>query len=181
MRRRARSRLRARSHPSVADRLLHRLIQHDGRRVEDQPERGARGACRALRARFLELPALRVRLFLDIQRGYGDTTAAAELVRRFATRFRSSQWPRDRPLPQVYYDPRSVALDADERSSLHAKVVVVDDGQVFVSSANFTEAAQQRNIEVGVSFRSKPLARQLTGFFEGLLESGSLVPVPLLP
>jgi phosphatidylserine/phosphatidylglycerophosphate/cardiolipin synthase-like enzyme len=38
-------------------------------------------------------------------------------------------------------DPR-----AGKPGSLHAKCIAVDNEQVFVSSANFTEAGQDRNI-----------------------------------
>jgi phosphatidylserine/phosphatidylglycerophosphate/cardiolipin synthase-like enzyme len=133
----------------------------------------------ALADRMLERPELRVRLFLDIQRGPGDTTSAPALVRRFADRFRKHQWPAERPLPEVYFDPRSLELDSSQRAALHAKVVVVDGHQVFVSSANFTEAAQLRNIEVGVAIQSPPIAQQLTAFFEALLRAGNLARVPL--
>jgi phosphatidylserine/phosphatidylglycerophosphate/cardiolipin synthase-like enzyme len=50
-------------------------------------------------------------------------------------------------------DPRSLELDARRRANLHVKCVVVDRQVVFVSSANFTEAVQERNIEVGVLLR----------------------------
>jgi phosphatidylserine/phosphatidylglycerophosphate/cardiolipin synthase-like enzyme len=75
-------------------------------------------------------------------------------------------------LPVVYYDPRSVADDEQVRSSLHAKCVVVDDREVFVSSANFTEAGQERNIEVGLRINSPPIACQLTEHFNRLLDHG---------
>ena len=133
----------------------------------------------ALADRMLEVPDLQVRLFLDIQRSHGDTTAPTELVRRFAERFRKSQWPQGRPLPEVYFDPRSVDLAGGLRACLHAKVVVVDDRQVFVSSANFTEAAQLRNIEVGVVIQSESVARQLTEFVNTLLRAEKLARVPI--
>jgi phosphatidylserine/phosphatidylglycerophosphate/cardiolipin synthase-like enzyme len=57
--------------------------------------------------------------------------------------------------------------------------VVVDGRQVFVSSANFTEAAQRRNIEVGVMVQSEAIARQLTAFFDAMLQAGNLAPVTL--
>jgi phosphatidylserine/phosphatidylglycerophosphate/cardiolipin synthase-like enzyme len=128
----------------------------------------------ALADRMQQVPALRVRMFLDIQRPYGDTTMAALLVRRFAERFRTEQWPADRPLPDVYYDPRSLDVDMERRACLHAKCVVVDRQHAYVSSANFTEAAQERNIEVGVLVRSRRLAEQLTNHFEWLLAAGFL-------
>jgi phosphatidylserine/phosphatidylglycerophosphate/cardiolipin synthase-like enzyme len=128
----------------------------------------------ALADRMLERPDLQVRFFLDIQRGHGDTTTAAELIRRFSERFRRTQWPTDRPYPQVYFDPRSLDSDQLQRASLHAKCVVVDNRDVFVSSANFTEAAHHRNIELGLVFRSEATAASITGFFDGMLRSGLL-------
>ncbi len=132
---------------------------------------------RALADRMHERPELRVRMFLDISRGQGDTTVASDLVRRFAERFKTRQWPSGRRLPEVFYDPRSLELHAEKRACLHAKCIVVDHRTVFVSSANFTEAAQERNIEVGLIIRSPALAEGLTRHFEMLVEAKALSPV----
>ena len=59
----------------------------------------------ALAQRMVERPALKVRMFLDIQRKPGDTSSPAELVRRFAHRFQSDEWPMGGPTPEVFYDP----------------------------------------------------------------------------
>jgi phosphatidylserine/phosphatidylglycerophosphate/cardiolipin synthase-like enzyme len=131
----------------------------------------------ALADRMLTVPTLKVRLFLDIQRGSGDTTLASLLVHRFAERFRSTQWPEDRPLPEVYYDPRSLELSAHEKSAMHAKCIVVDDRDLFISSANFTEAAQNRNVEVGILIRSTPLAQNLARHFFALVAERLLLPL----
>ena len=133
----------------------------------------------SLADRMVAVPELRVRLFLDIQRSQGDTSAPSELVRRFAKRFRESQWPKDRPYPQIFFDPRSVEIDPAQKSSLHAKTVIVDRRRVFISSANFSEAAQQRNIEVGIKLDSPPFAAQLTQFFDRLHAAGHFQPVVL--
>jgi phosphatidylserine/phosphatidylglycerophosphate/cardiolipin synthase-like enzyme len=132
---------------------------------------------RTLADRMQERPELQVRLFLDISRGPGDTTVASDFVRRFAERFKTRQWPRDRPLPEVFCDPRALDLSADQRACLHAKCIVVDREAVFVSSANFTEAAQERNIEVGLLVRSAVLADRIVRHFEALLAAGLLTPV----
>ena len=132
---------------------------------------------RALADRMVERPGMEVRLFLDIKRGPGDTTSADQLVRRFAHDFRAKMWPADRPLPAVFYDPRSLSLDRNKRTALHAKCVVVDRQVVFVSSANFTEAAQERNIEVGLLSRSAALAARVAGHFESLVAAGALLQV----
>ena len=102
----------------------------------------------------------------------------AEVVRRFAARFKEKDWP-GRRLPELCYDPRSVDLDPHRRASLHAKCIVVDEMQAFISSANFTEAARLRNIEVGVLIRSPVLARQLIQHFETLAAARILKPIPL--
>jgi phosphatidylserine/phosphatidylglycerophosphate/cardiolipin synthase-like enzyme len=133
-----------------------------------------RAVFRALADRMAERPEVTVRMFLDVQRGPGDTSLASELVKRFAARFKTREWPADRPLPNVFYDPRSLDLETDERSCLHAKCVVVDDESVFISSANFTEAAQERNIELGLLVRSRWLAEGVTRHFDSLLVAGML-------
>lgn len=127
----------------------------------------------ALADRMQETPDLDVRLFLDIQRKQGNTSAAAELVREFEQRFRTKQWPHGRPLPQVFYDPRSVTLKPGKSAALHAKCVVIDKFDLFVSSANFTEAAQLRNIEIGLRLRSAVVADRIVRFFESLVAGGN--------
>lgn len=130
----------------------------------------------ALADRMLTVPSLQVRLFLDIQRPHGDTSASSEIIRRFAGHFRVAQWPNERPFPHVYFDPRSLDTSSQKRSCLHAKAVVVDARSVFISSANFTEAAQQRNIEVGILANSVTLAHRLTEFFDKGLSEGIFHP-----
>jgi len=128
--------------------------------------------------RMEQIPELPVKLYLDIQRPHHDQSSPAELVRVFAERFVRQEWP-GRQLPKLYYDPRSLEADQTKRTSLHAKCVVVDNEEAFVSSANFTEAAQTRNIEVGVLLRSSSFARKLTNHFESLAVLSILKPIPV--
>ena len=126
----------------------------------------------ALAERMQAIESLDVKFFPNIQRPNNDASEVSILVRKFMNRLRDHQWPEGCPMPEVYYDPRSLALD--KRSSLHAKCVVVDEEVVFVSSANFTNAGQERNIEVGLLVRTPVLAQQLTTHFGKLRESGLL-------
>ncbi len=121
------------------------------------------------------LPALRVRLFLDVARPYKDTTVASDLRQRFVHRFKTEEWPKGHRLPEVYHDPRSLELTKEKRTALHAKCIVVDRQKAFVSSANFTEAAQTRNIEVGVLIDQASFAQHLASHFDRLVEAGGLV------
>jgi len=132
-----------------------------------------RSVFRALAERMDQRPGLDVRLCLHVPRPWRDETPANVLLQRFAERFKTQEWPGSR-WPAVYYDPRSLELAAGKRASLHAKCVVVDRQVAFVSSANFTEAAQERNIEVGVLLRVPALAEQLTRHFQALIDAGVL-------
>ncbi len=131
----------------------------------------------ALADRMRVRPTLKVRMFLDVRRNAGESTAADEVVRRFADRFRRFDWPQDAPLPEVIHYPQSLEESPDKRAALHAKCIVVDCKRVFVSSANFTEAAQVRNIEVGLLIDSPSLADGITKHFGSMLGAGLLRPV----
>lgn len=122
-------------------------------------------------------PDLRVRMFLDVQRHPTDTSKASEILARFAHRFKTEEWP-GRRLPEVFYDPRALETDRATRGSLHAKCIVVDRTTAFISSANFTLAAQERNIEVGVLLRIPAVACQIATHFEGMAASGILDRIP---
>jgi phosphatidylserine/phosphatidylglycerophosphate/cardiolipin synthase-like enzyme len=122
-------------------------------------------------------PDLRVTLLLNIQRKRGDTTVAEQLVRRFADRFWSTDWPGS-SRPSVYFDPRALEMEGPA-GVLHAKALVVDDETVFVTSANLTEAALDRNIEVGLLVRDRALAASLSSHFQGLIDRGLLCALPM--
>lgn len=130
-----------------------------------------------LARRMDQIPALDAVLLLNIQRRRGDATSDSELIRRFADRFWSSDWPGTRR-PRVYYDPR--ALDQEGPTGvLHAKAVVADLATVFITSANLTEAALDRNIEIGLLSRDRALALSVAGHFQGLIENRLLHPLPI--
>jgi len=113
-----------------------------------------------------------VKMYLDVKREYRDTkTENEEILKAFIDRFKNEQWPGKR-FPEIYYDPRSLVKDPKNRSCLHAKCVVIDKKVSFVSSANFTEAAQYRNIEAGFLVRSEWLAQKLTAQFHKLSDAG---------
>jgi hypothetical protein len=151
---------------AVSEVLLVSYAVHNGERLFER-----------LAARVEALPSLRVICCLDISRKYTDTSLSSEIVRRFAKEFRARHWPWE-PLPEVFYDPRSLSEDREKRSSLHAKCVIVDRRVALVTSANLTEAARRRNIEAGVVVRYGPFVERLVGYFEGLRATGQLAACP---
>jgi phosphatidylserine/phosphatidylglycerophosphate/cardiolipin synthase-like enzyme len=55
---------------------------------------------------------------------------------------------------------------------------VADEATVFVTSANLTEAAFDRNIELGLLVRDRPLALTVASQFQGLIDQRLLLPLP---
>lgn len=127
--------------------------------------------------RMCARPDLRVVFCLNISRIWGDTTKAELLVERFRANFAAKHWPGVK-LPELRYDPRALETEGSSRASLHAKCVVVDRAAALISSANFTEAAQQRNIEVGLLVRNRALAGRVAAYFDELYSLGVLKPLP---
>jgi phosphatidylserine/phosphatidylglycerophosphate/cardiolipin synthase-like enzyme len=115
----------------------------------------------------LARPELRVRMLLDIGEAEGQSEEAA--VRRFLDDFRRWHWPEGQALPEIWYDPLSLLPHGDHRAVAHAKCVVADERYLFLSSANFTEAAQNRNLEAGVLVDATTLAARMVQFLEGLI------------
>ena len=130
---------------------------------------GGKRVFQTLADRMLEQPRLQVRLFLNIQRKKGNQDASQEIIRRFRNNFYEREWPNERPLPELFYFPTSLSRDEECRPCLHAKCAVVDGESVFISSANLTESAQNRNIEVGLLVRSGALAHAVASYFDTLL------------
>lgn len=122
-----------------------------------------------LAVRLAADPELRVWFCLQIGRKPNDTSLSSEIVRRFADEFVLHHWPW-MPRPDVFYDPRALDRDGQRRSSLHAKCVVVDRSAALITSANFTEAAQERNIECGIVIRHRPFVERLYRYFETLCQ-----------
>lgn len=137
----------------------------------------ARGILEPLAQRLENSPSIQVILHVDISRGFGDTSTNQSILLRFAQDFWRKQWPWT-PRPEVWYDPRALERNREERACLHAKFIAIDGETVLITSANFTEAAQKRNIEAGLLIRSPSRARQLTGYFEALRTVRLLHPLP---
>jgi phosphatidylserine/phosphatidylglycerophosphate/cardiolipin synthase-like enzyme len=83
------------------------------------------------------------------------------------------RWPRGRRPPTVY---SWQALD-HSIAKLHAKVLVVDQQDVLISSANLTSHAMARNLELGLRVRGQPAA-EAARHFDTLIRKGVFDAVP---
>ena len=139
---------------------------HQGREVFEE-----------LGKRLDEDASLEVTLCIDVRREPSNTSATSQIVEGFARNFAECEWPGTR-LPRIYFDPRSLEPGTDQRSALHAKCVVVDGAEALITSANFTTAAQERNIELGLLVRSPSVARRTEEHFLTLIDKGHLARLP---
>jgi phosphatidylserine/phosphatidylglycerophosphate/cardiolipin synthase-like enzyme len=110
--------------------------------------------------------------FVDLPQmeGSGGLSSQAHLEVHLGD-FLRDNWPFGSPFPALYYDKRALS-PGPPFCSLHAKCVVVDGARAFVSSANFTQRGQERNIEVGVLIEDPSFASYLAGQWLGLIDAG---------
>lgn len=162
--------------PGIATRdtaaVMHSLIEDCEREVIliGYAVHNGRQLFERLAQKMVEDPKLKVWFCLNVGRHYGDSSLASEIVRRFAEEFVTQHWPW--PLqPTVYFDPRALDDDTSGRTSLHAKCLIVDRRRALITSANFTEAAQQRNIEAGLVVTYVPFVERIATYFEGLRDT----------
>lgn len=128
-----------------------------------------------LAERMAQVPDLQVTCCLNIDHQGSQVPDREAVVQAFMAKFWQEQWPWQPRFP-VYYDPRALAPTPGERAAMHAKVVVVDDRWVLITSANFTGQGQHRNIETGVRVDDPGFAAQVRAEFIGLIRGGVLLP-----
>jgi len=110
------------------------------------------------------------RFFVDVPQIERGVAPEDHLARHLGA-FQRDNWPFGEPRPRIFYDQRALQ-PGPPWCSLHAKCVVVDGLKAFVSSANFTQRGQERNIEVGVLIEDASFASFLAGQWMGLIEAG---------
>lgn len=89
------------------------------------------------------------RLTLDAARAFSDLTATATIY----------GWP---------------VANREHGAVMHAKTAVIDRRTAFVTSANLTESAVSRNIELGVVVRGGTLALRLAAHIDKMIDDGIL-------
>lgn len=123
-------------------------------------------------------PAFKVRIIVDLTHSRKSPDEPLPIVAgRFKREFLEKHWTGTRE-PEFWHDPR--VFEAEDRTKagiMHAKVVIIDHAAALVTSANFTEAAQSRNIEAGVQTRNPHQVVRLKNYFDALIRLGMLKPL----
>jgi len=111
-------------------------------------------------------------------------TRGEEILRTVVSSFWKKVWPHASPRPSLLYDPRTLRRSPPgaygrwfPECSMHAKCVVVDDEVALVGSANFTERAQDNNLEVGVLVRERSFVHGLVHQWNAVRSAGFVLPV----
>jgi phosphatidylserine/phosphatidylglycerophosphate/cardiolipin synthase-like enzyme len=80
-------------------------------------------------------------------------------------------WRDGVPRPRIFTWPGG----ADEKSAVHAKLLIADRNDALVTSANLTYHGFERNLEMGIRVTGHAAAEIYDGVY-GLIETGDLVP-----
>jgi phosphatidylserine/phosphatidylglycerophosphate/cardiolipin synthase-like enzyme len=115
--------------------------------------------------------AVRASFFVNIPQVNPGTSDEAGHLALHLGDSRTRTGPLVRHFPRLFYDRRAL-IPGPPYCSLHAKCVVVDGARAFVSSANFTQRGQERNIEVGVLIADPSFASYLAGQWLALIDAG---------
>jgi len=73
------------------------------------------------------------------------------------------------------YERRKQFSHSDDTGSLHAKFAIQDETVLFISSANLTESAFERNMELGVLVRDKKVVSNFQRHIEELILNNEIV------
>lgn len=87
-----------------------------------------------------------------------------------------SYWPADSPGPIIFSresDP------SDEKTSLHAKLLICDRSLALITSANFSHHGLHENIEIGAKIKSPSIAR-LAEFFQAMIQASEFRSIDLV-
>lgn len=123
-------------------------------------------------------PVPKVRIVLDCSRETPRGRNGDALALTVAVRFCETCWTGRGLKPQISYYLPSVERNERGRSlfSMHAKCIVVDEEVALVGSANFSNRARDRNLEVGAVIRDHHFVQCLLAAWEDVEDELKIIP-----
>jgi phosphatidylserine/phosphatidylglycerophosphate/cardiolipin synthase-like enzyme len=117
---------------------------------------------------------VQVWMFVDIEGGAPNPADADAFAHAAIDRWVRKVWTFGPPMPRIFYDRRTAVLNehGHDWATMHAKCVVVDDERALITSANFTDRGQTRNVEAGVLIEDAAFAQELAGHWRELVSQG---------
>lgn len=132
-----------------------------------------------LAKRLAAHPHIRLSIFMNLNQAMDDQQRSPrqrdqEDIKQEAKEYAKKIWPFQYGSPQFFYDKR--LINARDFVSMHAKCLIIDRRHTLIGSANFTERAHVRNVEVGVLLRDdQEISTTLVEHFEGLVRQGEFI------
>lgn len=77
--------------------------------------------------------------------------------------------------PKIYYLNRK-KYSVKTLNKLHSKVIIIDDEEILITSANMTKTAMEKNIETGVWTKDKKIIKACIKIFDQFIKDGVFVP-----
>jgi len=77
--------------------------------------------------------------------------------------------------PEIYYLNRE-KYSVDVLNKLHSKVIIIDDKEILITSANMTKTAMEKNIETGVWTKDEKIIKACIDIFGQFIKNGVFVP-----
>jgi len=66
----------------------------------------------------------------------------------------------------------------EKLNKLHSKVIIIDDNEILITSANLTLVAMENNIETGIWTKDKKIIEACIDIFEKFIKKRVFVPIP---
>jgi len=80
--------------------------------------------------------------------------------------------------PKIFgINPKQDKGKVKKLKKIHAKMIIIDDKECLITSANLTENAMETNVEAGVWTSDKKIVEDSINFLKQLREDGTLIPV----
>lgn len=83
---------------------------------------------------------------------------------------------KSRTKPKIFQLNREL-YSKEKLNKLHSKVIIIDDKEILITSANLTFAAMNENIETGVWSKDKKIIQSCIEIFEKFIENQVFVPI----
>ena len=65
----------------------------------------------------------------------------------------------------------------EQLNKIHSKIIIIDDSEILITSANLTIYAMEKNIETGIWTRDKTIIKACREIFDDFKRKKVIVPV----
>ena len=82
---------------------------------------------------------------------------------------------------EIFYDLIANDIDVTTDNDLHAKMVIVDQQELFLSSANLSGRSLSSNLEVGIHTTDPGIVKAASAYFSEIFQQAKMQSVTKMP